>query len=190
MPSLRDMTIKRKLRLIILLSASTSLLLCSLGFMANGILLVHSRVISALSILSQVIGSNTAAAVAFGDPKAAADVLRTLQAQPYITAACIYTNDGKPFASYFRTGAARRCPPSQSDKGHSYSFQSASVFRPIILDQQRIGVIYLRYDLGELYSAIEHYLEIALVVLAVSLVAAFLLGSKLQEMISGPVLAL
>src|ERR1017187_10850271 len=55
-----------------------------------------------LSILAEVLSQNSAAALTFQDADAAHNVLRALQAEPSVTAACIYTDKGKPFATYVR----------------------------------------------------------------------------------------
>jgi len=190
MPLLRNMSINHKLRLIIVLSASAALLLCCLAFVVNVLYLVRGRITNDLSLLAEVIGSNSTAPLTFLDEHAAADVLRSLQTQPHITAACIYTSDGKVFATYFREGVQKECPVAQEGRGQPFPFRSVSVSHPIILGQQRIGTIYIQADLGEVHLIIRRYLEITFVVLLASLFVAFLLGSKLQEMISGPVLAL
>src|SRR5487761_251864 len=190
MPSFRDIPIKRKLRLIILLTATAALLLCCLAFVVNGFFLIRSRVTNTLSLLADVIGYNCAAPLTFDDPASAAGVLQSLRTQPHIMSACIYANNGMVFATYFRKGVQNECQPPLKSSGLLFFSQTTSEFRPIILDKQRIGTIYMQSDLREMYAVIKRYLEITFGVLLASLLLALLVGSKLQEMISGPVLAL
>ncbi len=57
-----------------------------------------------VEILTDVLATNSTAAITFHDADAARDVLQALRAEPSITAACIYTKDDKPFARYVRQG--------------------------------------------------------------------------------------
>jgi hypothetical protein len=49
-----------------------------------------------LMVLADVLGRNSTDCADLPDPKAAQDVLLALRAQPSVTAACIYNDDGKP----------------------------------------------------------------------------------------------
>jgi hypothetical protein len=49
-----------------------------------------------LGVLADVLGRNSTDCADLPDPKAAQDVLLALRAQPSVTAACIYNDDGKP----------------------------------------------------------------------------------------------
>src|ERR1700679_65818 len=59
-------------------------------------------VVQKLAVLGDVLAGNSTAALTFRDAESARDVLRALRAEPDVTAACIYTLDGKPFAKYAR----------------------------------------------------------------------------------------
>src|SRR5690242_163715 len=64
-----------------------------------------------LATLADVLARNSTAALTFRDVHAAQDVLQALQAEPNVTAACVYTDDGKPFAIYTRQGNDSRFVP-------------------------------------------------------------------------------
>jgi len=80
----RNLSIKLKLRLIITLTVSVALLL------AGGAVLTYDQIVSRadmrndLEVLAEIVGSNSSAALAFGDPKAAEDVLSGLKAKRHI----------------------------------------------------------------------------------------------------------
>ncbi len=65
-----------------------------------------------------------------------------------------------------------------------------TVFRPIILDGERTGVIYIQSDLQMLYARLKRYAVIVVIVLLASSLVAFLLSSRLQRLISKPILHL
>ncbi|HLI34185.1 MAG TPA: response regulator [Terriglobia bacterium] len=191
MKRFRDISIKHKLQVIILGTASIALILSCLAFFLNDLYLLRTRMKSDLSILAEVIGFNSSAALTFNDVSAAKEILQGLKAQPHIVAACIYTRDGKPFATYTRSGREEtfQIPASRAYSVY-FTSQSLILYSPIVLDHQTIGGVYLQSDLEELHSVLLHYVEIGIAILLGALFLAFVVGSKLQQAISGPVLSL
>ena len=78
----RDLSIKRKLMLIILLTSCLALLVACVAF------ILHARVTYRIALsndratLAEIIAANSTAALAFDDPIAAEEMLATLQAKP------------------------------------------------------------------------------------------------------------
>src|SRR5690242_18394673 len=66
-----------------------------------------------LATLADVLARNSTAALTFRDVHAAEDVLQALRAEPSVTSACIYTDDGRPFATYVRHGEGSNFLPPQ-----------------------------------------------------------------------------
>jgi PAS domain S-box-containing protein len=91
------------------------------------------------------------AAVAFEDEKAAGEALRILAPQKEIEAAAVYQLNGNRLAVY---GDAARLPgDSHQLEEHAPDISplsgSATLLLPIILDDAKLGQIYLRADLSE-----------------------------------------
>jgi two-component system, sensor histidine kinase and response regulator len=191
MSSFRNVSVKRKLQIIILLTSTAALLLSCLAFLLSDLYMLRSRMKDNLSILADVIGSNSTAALTFNDPNAAAETLRGLRAQPHIVAACLYTPDSRVFATYAREGpsASFEPPPVQPDKV-LFTSQSVLLFKSIMLQSQSLGTVFIESDLAELHAVLVRYVEIATAILLGSLFFAFLLSSRLQAVISKPVLEL
>lgn len=189
--SLRNIPIRRKLMLVITLTSAVALLLACTGFIAYQMAIFWDRVTHDLSILADVLAANSSAALTFRDPEAGQENLATLTANPEIVAACLYDANGQMFASYLAPGAQQSSLPQMPEPyGHQFEGRRLVVFRPVILDQDRIGTIYLRRDLRHEYAVARGYALIALLVMAVSLLAAALLSSVLQNSISRPILEL
>ncbi|HEV2497950.1 MAG TPA: response regulator [Terriglobia bacterium] len=191
MPSFRNISIKGKLQVIILLTSCTALLVACIALFLNVNHLLHTRMRDDVSILAKVIASNSTASLSFNDASAATDVLASLRALPHVVAACVYRADGKVFATYSRGGslASFQPPPARSNE-MMFTSHNIILFAPIILDNQKIGTLYLKADLAELHSVALRYLEIVVLVLLGALLLAFVIGSKMQQLISGPVLEL
>src|ERR1700731_7898 len=60
---------------------------------------------------AQMVGSNSTAALSFGDAEAGREVLSALQAKQNVIHACIYDKSGHVFASYSRDAADRGFSP-------------------------------------------------------------------------------
>jgi two-component system, sensor histidine kinase len=191
MPLLRDMSIGRKITLIILTTSFIKLLLVCLALAVYDVRSLRQTMGSDLATLADVIAGNSTAALTFHDARAAQDVLSALRAQPHITVACIYAEDGKPFATYSRDPNSKHpAPPSPRAYGTYLSDDRMTEFRPIRLAGDAIGVVYLQSDLEEMRTRMRGYGLVLGLVLLVSTFVAFLLALQLQKLVSYPILEL
>jgi signal transduction histidine kinase/DNA-binding response OmpR family regulator/HPt (histidine-containing phosphotransfer) domain-containing protein len=189
--SFRDLSIKRKLQLIIMLTAGAALLVACGAFLAYDRMVFRSDMRNDLSILAEIVGSNSTAALSFNDPKSAEEILKGLKAKTHIVAASIYTNDGRVFGRYVRADVQQnfQFPPPQPN-GSAFGENRLVLFRRIILDGQGIGTVYLLSDLEEMRSRGERFTGIVAIIMLASSVLAFLLTSKLQQPITKPIMDL
>ena len=188
MSFLEDLSIKRKLTLIIMLISSVALVLASAAFIWDDLITSRKALSRDLLTLAEMIGTGSTAALTFGDEGSADEVLAALAAKQQIVAACIYDKDGEPFAKYQR--ADQRgvvTPPRAQADGGKFVADRLMLSRRIMLEGEMIGAVYLESDLQELHSRLRRSLwMVALILLASSLVA-FLLSSRLQRVISQPI---
>src|SRR5579862_1606045 len=105
----RSITIEVKLRLIIMLTVVAALILACASILTYDQLAFRSSMQRDLAILAETVGSNSTAAITFGDQKAAADLLAGLKANSHIMGACIISTDGKLFATYRRNREGEGC---------------------------------------------------------------------------------
>jgi len=187
----RNLSIKRKLYLIIMLTVGAALGLASLVIISYDFVAFRDSMRSDLLILARIIGENSMAPLSFNDPKSAKAILDGLRGQPHIVSGCIYTAEGREFSRYRRedTSLVRPCPSPQPG-GAAFSRDRLILFHTIVLEDQAIGTIYLESDLKGLYSRLRQYALIVPVVMLGSSLLAFFLSSKLQSLISGPILDL
>ncbi len=191
MRSFRDLSIKRKLRLIIMTNVGAALVLASTAYFSYDLVALRKETKSDLTILAQIIGSNSTAALSFNDANSAQEILKALKAKPRIVSALIYTNDGKILGKYLRDEADHEflAPKPQPD-GITFRHDRLDLFHQVVLDGQVIGTVYVESDLEEMHSLIKRYAEIALFSILASLILAFLIASKLERVISEPILHL
>jgi len=186
--SFNDISIKGKLTLIIMSVCTVILLLSTTVLVVWEQIDSRQHLTESLHSQSVMISDNCKAALSFGDSKDATDTLAALQAQETIVFGCIYNSDGEVFAQYQRSDIKEKIIQARVS-GHKHIFENGylSVFHSIELDGEIIGTIYLRDNLAEIYSDLFWDMVAAVIMLPLALFAAYILASKLQKIISGPV---
>jgi two-component system, sensor histidine kinase and response regulator len=158
---------------------------------AYDVLTFRRELASSLASTAAIVASNSTAALLFSDPQSAREELSSLRSQPHIVEACIYGHDGTVFAKYARRGANPDfTPPARGSVGTSFASRQVILFQSVLLGREEIGTIYLKSDLGELYARAERFAQVVFIVILASFVIAYLLASRLQRLISEPILEL
>ena len=183
--------LRHKLTFITMLTSVVALVLACAAFLGYEMLTFKRTLTRDLATLGDIIGDNSTAALTFGDNEAAKGVLASLRAQHHVLSACVYGPDGRPFAAYRRDAGDEPAWPDRAKlDGFESSHQWVSVFRPITLDHDNIGTVYIRSDLGEMQARERRYLWIMAIVLIASSLVALVLSSRLQNVIAAPLLHL
>jgi two-component system sensor histidine kinase/response regulator len=192
MTFLRDLSIRWKVIHIIMFTMTVALLIACATFMAYDYITFRDQQIQDSQALADLLGTSSTAAVSFDDAQTVRETLKALSDKNEITHAHVYTLDSKPFASYYRTGLAPMsiAPPSDGGATVTVTDDRIGVFRPIMLNRERIGTIYLEMDRTQQQQRVRHFSGIVLLVLAGSTVIAFGVAWVLQGFISGPILRL
>lgn len=169
-----------------------TVLLLSCGAFATYDLIVSRNSLRAdLKSVADIVGSDSTAALSFEDQKAAEELLAGLRAKRHVVAACLYSADGKPFASYHRPDSRNNASfPRPGPEGARFESNRFILFHRIMLDEQPIGTLWLEADLGEMHERLVRFAGIAGVVLLGGFLAALALSSRLQGFISTPILHL
>ena len=190
-PLIQNMAIKHKLMSIIMATCVAALLLASVIDILNGRGARRRETVDSVSCYAEMIGDNCRAALAFNDAKDVQDTLTSLQAEPSIAFACVYTKKGEVLAHYQHSRIADELsPPAYEKEGYRFDDDYFTLFKQIEDNDEIIGTVYIQLDLREMRAALR--LEaglMALIVLVCSLVA-YLVSSRLQRVISGPILSL
>ncbi len=189
--SFRIMSIKRKLRMSIMFTAVTVLVLSSATYFINDVISLRRTMVKNLSALAKIIGTNSTAALTFNDNDFAGKILSGLADEQRIVSAFIYAASGDVFAKYLREGINEVIVPTRS-KGDGYEFRDnhLTVFQDIIFEGEIIGTVYLRSDLKEMYSYLYIYSCIAVLVILVALAVAYFLSLIFQRIVTTPILNL
>ena len=187
---LRDTPIKRKLMLVILLTSSFALLLMGSAVITYEFVTFRRSLAVNMGVLAQIVASNSTAALAFQDPKSAQEILGALSAERQITAAAIYDQNGNIFARFPTKVPPASFPSRPGPKGYTFERSHLLMCQPITQEGTRLGTIYLKADLGEMYRRFRFYGALLLIVTACSFLGAIMLTTTLQRRISLPILEL
>jgi PAS domain S-box-containing protein len=185
---LRGLGLHQKLTRISMTATAAAGLLACLACSLYYIVSSEQAMVRDLSTMAAVAGSNSIAALILNDPTEAHGILNSLAAKRSIVSAYIYAKDGTVLATYHRAGAAAGAspPPPQKSKTE-FVRDGLAIFRPILADGKTIGTIYLRSDLSELRSRMVGFGGTLFVILLGALFVAYVLSSRLQKVISGPI---
>lgn len=208
MHTFRDVPIKDKLRIIILITSAIVLVIASSIFVINEIIVFRRNMVTDLLTLADLIGINSQAMLSFDNKKEAEENLSALKAKSNILFAHLFSSDGKLFASYYREYSTQQNLPHFSHL-HEYYFQVTQmlqgeevkdnyffkdnhldVFKKIIISNESIGTIYIQSDLTYLKERLFWVGILMVMVMLASLFLAFLLASKFQTLITTPIYTL
>ena len=183
------LSFKQKLMLILMgVSGGTLLVPCAaiLGYeWSNN----RADTIDRLHTSASIIARNSTAALTFQDQHSAEQTLAALAAIRPLRGGCIYGKDGRIFAG-FTSDPAPACPPAVRAPGEYDEGGDLLLFRSIDLAGEQIGTILLCYDMSASRERLRSYAGLVGLVLVGSLFVALMLASRLQRIISAPILEL
>lgn len=183
-------SIRRKLMAIIMLSVGIALF--SVGIVFFTVQLISTRRVTSarLDSTARIIGTNSAGALSFNDRAIAEKTLEALAAEPEVQAAQLFDRDGKPFARYVRSRSTSPLPANPGPDGVRLEASQLVLFRPIVLDNERIGTIFLLSGLEGQNSLLRLFASLALGVTGLALILALGISTRLQRVVSEPILHL
>ncbi|WP_235044858.1 ATP-binding protein [Geobacter sulfurreducens] len=202
------MSLDRRLTLVTMATCVTVLILAFAGFVVRDLTMEPPELLRRLEIIAGVVGDKSMTSIVFNDVRAASEMLDVLKTDPHIIVGRIYLKDGSIFAHYRRKGSlASPAANSSADDAttwieyrqqmvekmgdslpsHHWHGDHLDMFRPIILDGEVIGTVYLRGDYREIYSRLRWYAVSGGVLLLMLSAFAYVLSSKLQRRVSAPI---
>src|SRR5678815_436951 len=120
MLSFRNLSLRRKQTVIIMLTSSIVLFLACAAFSIYEVITFRKVVVQHLSTLAEIVGNNTSAALDFDKSDSAVETLSALQAEPGIIGAWILGKKGKAFPQYDREKRKFSFSPPPLPKGRHH----------------------------------------------------------------------
>ena len=187
--TLKDLPIKHKLILICMLTTAASLLLASVSFIASELISLRYSMVNNLTGTAEAIASNVKSALAFQDNKSAEEILGTLKAMTDVRMAVVYDGRGNVFAAYRRDNLTSNpsipLPPGRN--GHRFGLRGIDLYHRVILDDEIVGMVYIRSDISHFYSRVIRYAVTLFGIMGLSLFLSYLLAARLRQTVAGPI---
>ena len=139
-----------------------------------------------LQVESQVLGSNSSAAVEFGDKKVTEEVLRAVEANRRIEIVVTYDRTGKEIARFTRPEAVRKYQNARNIDQIA-ALSPFSVRNSILHDGDFLGTILLNGSPHDMASRTKSYFVIAGSMMAVAVLVAIYITIGLQRRIFGSI---
>jgi signal transduction histidine kinase/DNA-binding response OmpR family regulator len=191
MASLRPLSVRQKLLLVIMLTTGMALLTAGVLFTVSDRDMARQGLVDQLRVLSQAVGSNCGPAILLRSGAAAEESLEAFRAQPQIEAACLYGLDGESVAVFRNEGPRGEFqPPPVGPNGHTFTEAGVSMFETVRLNGQPVGTLWVKSNLKLLEHRFEAFIKTMIVVVIVSVLVALIFASLIQRVVSQPILAL
>ena len=184
--SARKRSLRTQLLIVVVLTTLVALVITGAAMVANDVRTYQRAWVDDLITQADILGSATAPALSFHDPKVAAENLSLLKLRPTITAAAIYTASGAIFASYPENKATQALPPLPETDGYRVDGEGLVVFKRIVDKQEILGTVYLRARY-QLVDRLKQYISILVLAMISSLIVAGLLSFWLHSKIIRPI---
>ncbi len=185
---IRDLSVRRKLPLIVTATSGVALLLACGAFLGYDQVTSRRAAAQAMGMMADILSAQVAVAAAFDDARGAVDVLTPLAADPQIRAAAVYRMDGRLLGEFRRTPEDQ--PPPSDTPGESWRGRGLEISRPVLQESRKIGTLTLKVDLVALRERLRTGVVLVLFIWAAASAGALLLSLKLGGMITGPILHL
>jgi PAS domain S-box-containing protein len=184
----RRLSIRWKVVSIMLGITAISLALAGAGLLWNTRLTFERQTQQRLTLLADVIGLNSTAALAFNDARAAGETLAALRSDAHVMAGGLYDARGRLFARYRRSDVDVTLPASPpSAKDASVERGHAAISRTIYLKGQPVGTVYLSADTGEWMDTLWGFIGILATLFAAVLAVGLLVAIWLQRIVTEPI---
>jgi len=186
--SLRELSLRQRLLLLTMLTSGVGVLLGGGVFFVYDTHDARSHKVEELRSASDLIGTNSAAALAFDDPISGTKLLAALQTRKNIRAGVLYRPDGTFFASYVRSDwNGKMLIPVKAPEGIVWKPDSLSYSAAVKLEARALGTLYLDADLVDLQARRREFEELTALVALVSLLVVYLLTNALQRGVTEPI---
>ena len=184
----RNIPIRRKLTLVVLVSSTGALVVASAALFAFQVYTFRQGLMRDLASLGEIISANSTAAITFKDGDAARENLAGLQVKQHIEDAMVVLPDGEILAQIGDGSPPVPLADYPAQTGFRFKGGDLLQTQEIRMDNEKIGMLYMRSNYGRVYGdLLQLYLFALAAVLALSSGIAFAISSQLQRVISAPI---
>ncbi len=191
MLNLRDRSVGEKITFVIMLISALVLLLAFAALFCFQAYTLRQQSAHELAVVGEITAHNCAAAVMFKDESAAAQILTGLKTMPQIVSARLELMDQQRLAYFGDLRDELEIKAARLKSGFRIDGNRILLAQPVMLDGKSEGTLHLVADLGAMTSQLlKLYGGIFALVLAASLLLAFLLSRQFLRFVTNPILRL
>jgi signal transduction histidine kinase/DNA-binding response OmpR family regulator len=198
--SLRNLPIRQKLTLIVLVTSGVAVLIASAAFLVNDYISYRKQMVRELQVYARNLAQllvpalEPASVGPEGGERLGSRMLRvtvySLQGRDSIEFALVFDAQGREVTRLVR-GSGQAFPTAPEGDGVSFRGSRLVAYQGVYSDDgTRLGTVYLESNTKELTARQQTYFVILALVTLGSLVVALLLASQLQKLVSRPILHL
>ncbi|WP_411726741.1 EAL domain-containing protein [Methyloglobulus sp.] len=185
---LRDLSINRKLLLILLFSSLVSMLFAGFFLFLLEVEEFQRTTKDDMSALAEVIGNRSSAALMFDDRNLAIENLAVFNNIPAVQVTCLYGDQDRVFVGLANNAdASQTCPVSIEGETTRFESKQLVIVKPINLDNDKVGTVYIRANLSHAYWQKIQFIGMLFLVLSAVSLLTFLLSQPLLKLISIPI---
>ena len=184
-------TIRSQLTLIQMITCTIAVVACGISFGSIAHCRTRQAAVQNLIGLAEAIAHNSEAALAFNVEEDAQQMLQILHTRKSVSAAYIYDSKDAVFASFIPEGATPfpYSPPIEGS-GHVFQNHHVRVYAPIVFKGEVLGSVCIEDNLASVRDAARRNIIALAFVMLGALLLALIAASRLQSIISKPILAL
>lgn len=189
-----NLPVQKKLSYAMLLTTMAALLLACGIFLAVEYRSYRNDIRHTVATLAKLTADNSTAAVAFEDLSNGSQILDALRAEPQVVSAALYDTDGRLFASF--RAVPDETLPGNTDAGATaakvVSAEKGYVLgvQPVLEGSRRLGTLYVRASMAQIFDRMQQYLMVVLIVLASAIAFAGIVAGQLRNTLARPILEL
>ncbi len=188
--SLRDISIDKKLTLLVLTFSGMMLLLACVVFIIYDYNNLRTEMVGKVCDLATIVGNNTLDELENEDAGAAQRELSRLKIEANIIAAVLYDNESRAIASF---GVDAKDPAMFApihDSGQYFDDEYLDVYERLSNDGNKKGLLYVHASLDDLNNQLMGQLNITIAFMAIGIIVALMVAYLIRRLVTNPIVKL
>ena len=182
-----NLSLRQRILLLTMITTAIGLALGSAGYLIYDYRTAREQKLQQLELASDLIGTNAAASIAFDDKESAAKYLAALQTRSRFRGGALYTSNGAILATYDSPDGLLFLAPTRVSDGVVWEPERLKVTSPVMLEEKRIGTLYLESDLTDLQERTKRIEQLTAEVALGMLLIVYLITTLLVRSITRPI---
>ncbi len=178
-----------KIMLLIVTTSGSAVLLVIGTILTTDVIRLQQSAADNLTAQANTLANHSVAALMFSDQDAVAETLGALKHIPNIAHASIYNTDKTLFVTYERkaNGEYQINTSGNADAFPEGNRGALTISQPIVFDQERLGTLYLVYDLTQHYRQLNRKSAMAIGAGLFAMAVSVLLAMRLKKTLTRPI---